>query len=419
MTSIDDKNKNSTAAFVMLLIMFFLWGIANNMTGTLLQNFRHIIHMSDLQEGVIKSAFYVAYFFAALPAVYYLYRKRSYKNCILVGLMLYAIGALMFFPAASMESYFFYLVAIYVMATGCAALETVANTYIVAAAPTHDKGVWRLNLAQSFNPLGSVLGILLCQWLIIDNLNNQDGAAANTEIIREELDAITMLYAGVGEVLLVILVMAIFVSIRSIQSVMIVRKPIDLWQSIIRLMRIPTFRRGAMAIFVYVGAQTCVWGFTIPVINEQDGEYDAVFLYTCSMAVFAVSRFLFTWLMKYFRYQRLLLFAAITALVFCLVVIFLDGVFVITSLIMLSCCMSLMFATIFGMSLENTGRDTQTGGTILVMMIVGGGLLPPLQSVLAKTLSAQMSFILPAVCFLMLVMYSSFVLLLYDKKSNV
>lgn len=418
MTTPKDKTSGSISALVMLTILMFLWGLANNMTGTMLQNFRHIINMDDIQEGVIKSAFHVAYLFAALPAVIYLYKKHSYRTTILLGLMLYALGAMCFFPAASMESYLIYLLAIYVMATGCAVLETVANTYIVASAPNHDRGVFRLNLAQSFNPLGSILGIILCQYIMSDDAIYDASVAENPEIIREELDSITILYAGLGEFLLVLLVMVMFVSIPSIEGVMVGHTWKALRQSMGRLWRIHSFRRGVLALFIYVGAQIGVWRLTIPAISEQGGDYDSAFLYTCSMVGFAVSRFLFTWLMKYFRYQKILLWTAIFAAAFALAVVLGDGIVVVLSIIGISCCMAPMFATIFGIALEDTGRDMQTGGAILVMMIMGGAAIFALQTVLSNVLSAQMSFILPAVCFLGIVAYSSFVLILSDKKHS-
>ena len=417
MTTSNDNN-SKTSALVMLTLLMFLWGLANNMTGTMLQNFRHIINMDDIQEGIIKSAFHAAYLFAALPAVIYLYKKRSYRTCILLGLMLYAIGSMFFFPAASLESYAIYLIAIYVMATGCAVLETVANTYIVASAPTHDKGVYRLNLAQSFNPLGSILGIILCQYIMTDDAIYDAAVAENPEIIREELDSITILYAGLGEFLLVLLVMVMFVSIPTIENVMIGHTVKDLGGSIRRLFHIHSFRRGALAVFIYVGAQIGVWRHTIPTISEQGGTFDSAYLYMCSMIGFAVSRFLFTWLMKHCRYQKIQLWASIFALVFALLVIFGEGTSVVVAIIGISCCMAPMFPTIFGMALEETGQDTQTGGAILVMMVVGGALLFIVQSILATKLSAQMSYIVPAICFLGLVAYSSFALLLSDKKGT-
>ncbi|MCR5453894.1 MAG: L-fucose:H+ symporter permease [Bacteroidales bacterium] len=416
MTSVDDKNKNSTTAFVMLVILFFLWGVANNMTGTMLQDFSRIISMSAIQEDIINSAFYVAYFFASLPAVYYLYRRNSYKNCILSGLMLYAVGTMLFFPAASMESYMIYLLAIYVMAAGCTALETVANTYIIASAPTHDIGIRRLNLAQSFNPLGSMLGIVLCQWLVDSNLQYDNNGVFNHEIIREELDAVTVLYAGVGEVLFVVLLALIFINIRPIPHLMIGTRTKDFFMSIRRLFLLPSFRRGMLALLLYMCAQTGVWGYTVPAIGEQEGEYDATYLYKCSILAFAISRFLYTWLMTHYRYQKLILINTIGALVACIMVMFGSGIVVVVALIMLSCVMSLMFATIFGMALENTGRDMQTGGALLVMMIVGGALVMPVQGFVAAKVSAQMSYMVPSVCFLGVLMYVAFTMLLNEKK---
>lgn len=418
MTTPNETSNRNTVALVVLTLLMFLWGLANNMTGTMLQNFRHIINMDDIQESIIKSAFHAAYLFAALPAVIYLYKKLSYRTTILLGLMLFALGSMFFFPAASMESYMMYLIAIYVMATGCTVLETVANTYIVASAPTHDRGVFRLNLAQSFNPLGSILGILLCQYIMTDNAIYNADVADNPEIIREELDSITILYAGLGEFLLVLLVMVMFVSIPTIENVMIGYKLKNLRDSIKRLFHIHDFRRGVITIFIYVGAQIGVWRFTIPTIIEQGDDYNPAFFYSCAMIGFAVSRFVFTWMMKHFSYRKILLWTSIIAALLTLAVILGDGAVVVVSIIGISCCMAPMFPTIFGMALENTGRDTQTGGAILVMMVVGGSVLFAIQNILAAKLSAQMSYILPEVCFLCIVAYATFALLLSDKKST-
>ena len=418
MTTPNETSNRNTVALVVLTLLMFLWGLANNMTGTMLQNFRHIINMDDIQESIIKSAFHAAYLFAALPAVIYLYKKLSYRTTILLGLMLFALGSMFFFPAASMESYMMYLIAIYVMATGCTVLETVANTYIVASAPTHDRGVCRLNLAQSFNPLGSILGILLCQYIMTDNAIYNADVADNPEIIREELDSITILYAGLGEFLLVLLVMVIFVSIPTIENVMIGYKLKNLRDSIKRLFHIHDFRRGVITIFIYVGAQIGVWRFIIPTVIEQGDDYNPAFFYSCAMIGFAVSRFVFTWMMKHFSYRKILLWTSIIAALLTLAVILGDGAVVVVSIIGISCCMAPMFPTIFGMALENTGRDTQTGGAILVMMVVGGSVLFAIQNILAAKLSAQMSYILPEVCFLCIVAYATFALLLSDKKST-
>ena len=418
MTTPNETSNRNTVALVVLTLLMFLWGLANNMTGTMLQNFRHIINMNDIQESIIKSAFHAAYLFAALPAVIYLYKKLSYRTTILLGLMLFALGSMFFFPAASMESYMMYLIAIYVMATGCTVLETVANTYIVASAPTHDRGVFRLNLAQSFNPLGSILGILLCQYIMTDNAIYNADVADNPEIIREELDSITILYAGLGEFLLVLLVMVMFVSIPTIENVMIGYKLKNLRDSIRRLFHTHDFRRGVITIFIYVGAQIGVWRFIIPTVIEQGDDYNPAFFYSCAMIGFAVSRFVFTWMMKHFSYRKILLWTSIIAALLTLAVILGDGAVVVVSIIGISCCMAPMFPTIFGMALENTGRDTQTGGAILVMMVVGGSVLFAIQNILAAKLSAQMSYILPEVCFLCIVAYATFALLLSDKKST-
>jgi FHS family L-fucose permease-like MFS transporter len=167
-----------------------------------------------------------------------------------------------------------------------------------------------------------------------------------------------------------------------------------------------------------VGAQIGVWRFIIPTVIEQGDDYNPAFFYSCAMIGFAVSRFVFTWMMKHFSYRKILLWTSIIAALLTLAVILGDGAVVVVSIIGISCCMAPMFPTIFGMALENTGRDTQTGGAILVMMVVGGSVLFAIQNILAAKLSAQMSYILPEVCFLCIVAYATFALLLSDKKST-
>jgi FHS family L-fucose permease-like MFS transporter len=251
-----------------------------------------------------------------------------------------------------------------------------------------------------------------------DNAIYNADVADNPEIIREELDSITILYAGLGEFLLVLLVMVMFVSIPTIENVMIGHKLKNLRDSIRRLFHIHDFRRGVITIFIYVGAQIGVWRFIIPTVIEQGDDYNPAFFYSCAMIGFAVSRFVFTWMMKHFSYRKILLWTSIIAALLTLAVILGDGAVVVVSIIGISCCMAPMFPTIFGMALENTGRDTQTGGAILVMMVVGGSVLFAIQNILAAKLSAQMSYILPEVCFLCIVAYATFALLLSDKKST-
>lgn len=204
----NGKN-NKKILFGIITMLFVFWGLANNMTGALLSAFDRVLQMTEIQQYFIEYAFYVAYFCFAVPSALFII-KRSYKSGIILGLVLYATGAIMFFPAAGISNYTFYLVAVYIMAGGCSLLETVANPYILVMQDSHEEGVKKLNLAQAFNPLGIITGILMSRFLVTQNMPD-----VNPEIIVEELDAVTLVYAIVGQALLVFMVILIFMNVPS------------------------------------------------------------------------------------------------------------------------------------------------------------------------------------------------------------
>ena len=405
-TSTHTKKKNITL-IVVITLLFFFWGLANNMTGTLMNNFGELIEMTNIQSSFIKSAFYFAYFFIALPTVYYIY-KSSYKNALIIGLIVYAAGTMLFYPASNMNSYCFFLLAIYVMAAGCTMLETVANPYIISSTPDISRGIYLLNFAQSFNPLGAILGILLCNNLILDVSAATNATESNPEILREELDSITVLYACLGEILLIFMVILMFTRIHSRNNIAICNTPSSFFASIKRLSKNQKFIYGTITMFLYMGAQVGTWDYTIPTIKNEEGftEDDATLIYIISMSTFAICRFGFTFAMRIFNYRKLLNIVSLLAMILSLVVVFVGDIYGIISLVGISGCMSMMFATIYGMALSNTGQDMQTGGGILVMMISGGALFIPIQRAVANALSPQMSYIVPTLCFMAVYLYS-------------
>lgn len=395
--------------FIIITVLFFFWGLANNMTSVLQEAFGRIMEIGQWQQVLIESAFYVAYFIFALPATYYIYRK-SYKSAVLGGLLLYSLGAMLFFPASNVGNAYFYIFAIYVMAGGCSVLETVANPYIMSLAKTHRSSVRLLNLAQSFNPLGSLTGIMLGSALIANNLAGFGASDTNPEIMHEQLDSITMLYAVLGEVLMIFLVLLLFVSMPISSDLMpdVSRTWGSISQSLRRLYQQKRFVAGVLAQFLYVGAQTGVWGYVAKVASDACGmdSSDSRSVFVAAMVAFAVSRFVFTYLMGRIHHNKLMLVASVSAVLFCLLVVFGSGVVVWLSLILVSAMMSLMFPTIFGSSLQNVGRDLQVGSSLQIMAICGGAALVPLQNYVADNNGAQMSFIVPAMCFIGIAMYT-------------
>nr|MBI1230721.1 L-fucose:H+ symporter permease [Cytophagales bacterium] len=390
--------------FLLLTSLFALWGVAHNMTDTLLAAFKRIMSMTDFQTSWIQLAFYGSYFCLALPAALFI-RKYTYKSGILLGLGLFAAGSLLFYPAGVTMSYGFFLVALYVLAGGLSILETAANPYILVIGP-QETATQRLNLAQSFNPIGSVLGVYLSKVFILSNLNTaeaSDRSSMSPEALKaiqsEELVGVMGTYVGVA----LFLVFVWFV-IRSVKMP-VASETVEADGVIAgfkRLLKNKNYKLGVMAQFFYVGAQIGVWSFTIRyvMVELNMNESDASDYYLISLVLFALSRFLFTGLMKFFKPSILLAISAFAALICCLVVIYSSGMVGVIALVMVSVCMSLMFPTIYGLSAVGLGNDTKLGGSGLIMAILGGAVITAAQGQVSDiTGSIGASYFVPVICF--------------------
>lgn len=397
--------------FILVTSLFALWGLANNMSDTLLAAFKRIMQMSDTQTSFIQLAFYGAYFCLALPAALFI-RRFSYKSGLILGLCLYAGGALLFWPAAHVESYAFYLIAIYILASGCSVLETAANPFIMSMGSA-ETATRRLNIAQSFNPIGSIMGILVSKYFILQDIS---------------LYSISGTYAAVGLVLLGIMVISAF-AIKSDPVKLMDESQLNVEHDkslnpepstgsvIRRLLRNRVYTWGVVAQFFYVGAQICIWSFTIRlVMKELDCvEAQAATVYLVSIIGFCISRFVYTWLMRFIQPVRLL-FAGSLLCTFCtLTVMLTDGRTAVTALVFISVFMSLMFPTIYGIalgSLNDNGiekGDVKIGASGLIMSILGGALLPPLQGMISDaTGSINVSYLVPMCCFLVVLCFALF-----------
>ena len=403
---------NYLVPFILVSILFLLWGIANNMTDTLLSAFKRIMSMSDTQTTLIQFAFYGSYFCFALPAALYI-KKYSYKSGVILGLGLYAAGAILFFPAAKTASYAFYLVAIYILAGGCSIMETTANPYILTMG-SPETATRRLNVAQAFNPIGSITGILLSQFFILSELNSATEAAraAMTEqeleaIQAHELGAVTGTYMTLGFVLLGILVLMLFANMPKGGDT---DKNIELKSTFGRLFKNKKYLFGVSAQFFYNGAQIGVWSFTIRYVMQELNvlEKDASNIYLIAIVCFCISRFIFTWLMKFFAPSRLMKWASWGALIATILVIFTSGMgwLPIIALIVISVFMSLMFPTIYGIALEDVGNDTKIGASGLIMAIFGGAVITPVQGMVSDKFGVNISYIVPLICFIVILAFS-------------
>lgn len=408
-------NKKRLIPFALVASLFMLWGIANNMNDTLLAAFKRIMSMSDLQTSLVQFAFYGAYFCVAFPAAIFI-QRYSYKKGIILGLILYAVGTMLFYPAGETASYGFFLFAIYIMACGCAVLETTANPYILAMGK-RETATRRLNFAQTLNPLGAIIGILLSRHFILSELHSADvveranmSAQALAQVQRHELSAVSGTYLLIGCVLLMI--MLVILSVRMPEGKDAVAD-MDIRSTIRRLWNNKPYRYGVVAQFFYVGVQTCVWSFTIRLSMFQLGilEKDASMIFLYSIIGFTLFRFLFTWMMAYIKPVRLLAASSVTAIVLTVLVIFTHGWISIIALVAISACMSLMFPTIYGVALNKVSPDdTKIGASGLIMAILGGALITPLQAFCSDSYGISLSFIVPSFCFLIILLYSSYII---------
>lgn len=390
--------------FGLVTSMFMLWGVANNMTDTLLAAFRKIMQMSDTQTTFIQMAFYGAYFCIALPAALFI-RKYSYKSGVVMGLILYAAGAILFLPAAWAASYAFYLIAIYIMAAGCSVLETTSNPYIMSMGSA-ETATRRLNIAQSFNPIGSITGILISKYFILQDIS---------------LYSISGTYAAFGGVLLVIMLIMLFANMpegrdashSTLEMVGQVHDEGSVRATFQRLMRNKRYFCGVVAQFFYIGAQIGAWSFTIRLVMKELNmvEAEAATLYLASIIGFCLSRFVYTWLMKFFAPQRLLAMGALLSAVCAMAVVVTGGWVAVIALILVSVFMSLMFPTIYGLALgavavSEHADDTKIGASGLIMAILGGALLTPLQGMISDAAGINISFVVPLVCFVVVLCYA-------------
>ena len=381
--------------FVLVTSLFLLWGLANNMTDTLLAAFKRIMDMSDTQTSLIQFAFYGSYFCFALPAALFI-RKKSFKAGIILGLLLYATGAILFYPAEKVASYAFYLVAIYIMAGGCSVLETTANPYILSMG-SQETATRRLNIAQSFNPIGSILGILMSKYFILDDIS---------------LNSVSATYATLGCVLIGILVIMLCAK-------MPLGKDTDKQDGLVvtfkRLISNRLYRNGVVAQFFYVGAQIGVWSYTIRIVMQELDvlESEASSIYLITIIGFCLSRFIYTWLMKWVSPAKLLVAGGALSALMALIVAVSSGTgwFLITALVLISVFMSLMFPTIYGIALSSIAKsnhpeDSKIGASGLIMAILGGAILTPLQGMVSDVASVYISYLVPVVCFAVVMLYA-------------
>ena len=409
---------NYLVPFILVTSCFALWGFANDVTNPMVKSFSKIFRMSVTQGSLVQVAFYGGYFCMALPAALFI-KRFSYKKGILMGLGLYAVGALLFVPAAGTGSYWPFLAAYFILTCGLSFLETSANPFVLSMGEK-ENATRRLNLAQSFNPIGSLCGMWVAMNFIQARMSPVSTAErallddASFEALKmADLSVVVQPYATIGVVLCVLFVLMALVPIPARQAD---ATPLSrsFGPSVRRLWANKAYRSGVVAQFFYVAAQITCWTFIIQYgtdvlmgegMAEQAAEIYAQRLNIVAMVLFCCSRFICTWLLRYVRPERLLAIFAALAAVLLLVVICVGGRPGLYCLVGVSAFMSLMFPTIYGLALKEVGPDTEIGSAGLIMAILGGSLIPPLQGLIIDSGAVSLSFIVPLICFLVVLLY--------------
>lgn len=412
--------KKYLLTFILITSLFALWGFANDITNPMVAAFQTVMELSATKASMIQFAFYGGYATMAIPAALFI-RRYSYKVGILNGLALYAFGAFLFIPAAQYQQFSFFCVSLYILTFGLAFLETTANPFILSLGDKSNS-TRRLNLAQAFNPMGSLSGMAVASFVVLPQLwsDRRDAAgqiifgslseAEKANIRLHDLAVIRDPYVMLG---LVVLMMFIIIAVTKMPNVAGDGTKLDASHSLRRLWHNNIYRYGVLAQIFYVAAQIMCWTFIIQYADRLGiNKATAQVFNIVAMSLNLCGRFVGTFIMRYINTRRLLMIFGICASAFTLGAICIDGRAGLYSLVCISLFMSIMFPTIYGIALEDVdAEDTTFGAAFLVMAIVGGALMPPLQGMIidlgtvAGWPAVNVSFCLPLLCFSFITYY--------------
>ena len=398
--------------FVLVTTLFFMWGIPNNLNGVLIKQFMKSLELSRFQAGLIQSAFYMGYFVLAVPAAL-LMRKFSYKVGIVFGLILYATGCLLFWPAAIIGKYGVFLMALFVIASGLAFLETGANPFI-ALLGKPQSSEQRLNFSQAFNPIGSVTGVLLGTIFIFSGIE-PDAGKINAMKLAGQYDS--FLQHETMRVVTPYLVLAFFALAWAILMIKVkfptLETPKEKEDNSIGkfrdLLKYSHFWKGVLAQFFYVGAQVGTWSYFIPYVQDYTSQPEKVagYFLTGTLVAFGIGRFSATWFMHFIPPNRLMAIYSLINVVLVGFSVLVPGWIGMWAIFFTSFFMSLMYPTIFASSIKGLGKNTKIGGSILVMAIIGGAVCTPLMGYIAETASSMaIAMVVPLIAYLYIFYFS-------------
>lgn len=398
--------------FVLVTALFFLWGIPNNLNDVLIRQFMKSFTISRTQAGLVQSAFYFGYFVLAMPAAIMM-RKKGYKAGFVTGLCLYALGTFLFWPAAIVGRYEFFLLALFVIASGLSFLETASNPFI-AQLGDPESSERRLNFSQAFNPLGSITGVLIGTVFIFSGveLTPQEVAAQKAQgiydaYLRTETLRVVKPFLVIGVIALIWAFLILRTKFPSIQSEH--ENSGGDHGHFRELLRYPHFLLAVLAQFLYVGAQVGTWSYFIQYVQEYTHQPEKVagYFLTGTLAAFGVGRFVSAYLMRFIPPNKLMGRYSVVNFVLVGLAVLKPGWIGLWCLFLTSFFMSLMFPTIFALGLKGLGPNTKIGGSLLVMAIVGGAVLTPIMGLISvRSGSLALAYTIPLVTYIYIMFYS-------------
>jgi FHS family L-fucose permease-like MFS transporter len=398
--------------FLLVTALFFLWGIPNNLNDVLIRQFMKSFSLSRFQAGLVQSAFYMGYFMLAAPAAI-LMRKFGYKLGFIVGLLLFGIGAFLFWPAANIGRYEYFLAALFVIASGLSFLETASNPFI-AQLGAPESAARRLNLAQAFNPLGAISGALVGTVYIFSGieLTSSQITVMRAEqtysaYLHQETMRVVTPYMVLGVIAICLAVLIGFTRFPTVAGEH--EAPGEGHGSFRELFMYPSFLLAIVAQFMYVGAQVGTWSYFIQYIQDSTHLHEKIagYLLTGTLAAFGIGRFGSAAIMRYFRPDRLMALYSVVNIVLVATGVLFPGWIGLWAIFLTSFFMSVMFPTIFALGIEGLGRNTKIGGSLIVMSIVGGAVLTPLMGWISQiTHRIAFAYSVPLGCYCVVCIFS-------------
>ncbi|MBK5278897.1 MAG: L-fucose:H+ symporter permease [Bacteroidia bacterium] len=418
--------------FILVTSLFFLWGFPNDLTNPMVEVFKNVLNISNVKASFVQLAFYGGYGTMAIPAAFFI-RKYSYKSGIVLGLFLFMLGSFMMYPAATLVNYNLFLISFYILTFGLAFLETTANPMILEMGD-RETATQRLNLSQAFNPIGALTGQVVARIYVVERLETKIGDNTSTvdtilspeqkqQIIEHDLATVSAPYIVLGFVVLAIMLFFIFMKIEEKKKQ---TEKLDLKTTLKKLFSNKDYYEGVAAQFFYVACQIMVWTFIyqyVTNLNETraaEQQLNATVYVVASTVLFLLARWICTYLIQYIESAKLMLLFALLGVSLCAGAILLNGMIGLYCLVGVSFTMSLMFPTIYGLALRGMGDEAKLGSAGLILAIVGGALMPPLQGMIidmggtglsdvllfGSIPEVNLSFVLPLVCLVLVAVYS-------------